>query len=343
MSLNMTRSIFSILMAIIITMMILFIQLIGNYRNNSVVDAQLQQPRYHLQIFVRDSQGYSADEFKKGANMAAETYNVFVEFVEYSENDTELLAKLADQAIYSSVNGVAMQIDDTKLYKEVVGKLLESQVSVVAYESEYYAERIITESGFEEAHVVQTAGSNSHNLGALAGELALSAADGDVSAAVILSMATEEDDYLYRNNIILGIQSAFDDYEDSIGHVTTVYNQGNDLFQAEKIMREILDEHPDINTVICFDEQYTPAITQVLVDDNKIGDINVIGYGILPQTLNYIQRDVIYGTICPDSYGIGYDTVESLVEALEGITVSDTKYRQAAKVTNANVDDYLAQ
>ena len=83
-------------------------------------------------------------------------------------------------------------------------------------------------------------------------------------------------------------------------------------------------DYPEVNQILCMEESITPGIAQSLVDNNQVGRIQLIGYGLTPQTVDYIRKGVIYGTVCPDAYEIGYESVRQLCRAMEGQQISDS-------------------
>lgn len=60
----------------------------------------------------------------------------------------------------------------------------------------------------------------------------------------------------------------------------------------------------------------------------------------MPQTLDYINRDVIYGTVYPNSYDIGYNTVKQLTQLFKGKQISDFISTELYTIDAKNVKDY---
>ena len=123
-----------------------------------------------------------------------------------------------------------------------------------------------------------------------------------------------------------------------------VYPVNVEHFEVEKSTNEILDERPDVDLILCTGETSTPGVAQVLLADaNRVGDICVIGYGAMPQTLDYIERGVIYGSVCPDAYQIGYQSVKQLCRMLDGETVSNSLNTSMYTVTADNLEEFREQ
>jgi ribose transport system substrate-binding protein len=112
------------------------------------------------------------------------------------------------------------------------------------------------------------------------------------------------------------------------------------MFEEEKVASEIIEKADKPDLIICLDEGCTPGIAQILVDNNMVGDIKLVGYGVDDKTLDYIDHGVIYATICPDAEEIGYLTVKQMVQALKGEQISDAESAGLYTIDKSNVKQY---
>jgi ribose transport system substrate-binding protein len=127
--------------------------------------------------------------------------------------------------------------------------------------------------------------------------------------------------YADNNGAKIDLLSGFSDSirgNSGIRLETTVQVPDSGYFAAENIIRNILNEYPDVNTVVSTGADDTMEIHQVLNDLNKEGRITLIGYGNTLQLRNYIKNGDVFGSIYEDSENTGYFSVESLVRCLGG-------------------------
>ncbi len=85
-------------------------------------------------------------------------------------------------------------------------------------------------------------------------------------------------------------------------------------FSVEESIRDIFreDELPDI--IICLNELNTTCVYQAVVDYNKVGQVNILGYYDSDTIMKAIDRNVIYATISIDANQMGRFCVEALTE-----------------------------
>ncbi|MBF4695063.1 sugar ABC transporter substrate-binding protein [Fusibacter ferrireducens] len=88
------------------------------------------------------------------------------------------------------------------------------------------------------------------------------------------------------------------------------------LLSAEGIVAEIFLGESDIAGIVCTNEVDTVGVTQVVIDLNKVGRVNVIGTGLTPQIADYIDKGIIYGTLYRNPEKMGHMALRSLADIL---------------------------
>lgn len=323
----MTRWIFGMLFGMLLFLIIMFGQLMVHTDDSKEIPKSNTNADKHVQLIIQNTDEYFWTFFKEGAGDAGKESEVYVEFVTAPQNDAKAIAEAVEKGIYAKVDGIALKPADTFWTQEIIEDAREQRIPVVTYENYSYN---ITNAA--------RIGSNSYSIGTMAGNMAVEAANGKSNVAVIINDPGEEGDVLYKNLIIQGILEAFSKY--STMNLKDIYTLKQDTFETEKVATNIIENIGDVDLIICLDERSTPGVAQVLVDNNKVGDIRIVGYGIMPQTLDYIERGVIYGTVSPNAYEIGYYTVMQLVKQMEGEQISDYKSTELYMINSENVDEY---
>ena len=289
--------------------------------------AVLTEPRAHVQLITQNSNEHFWSTFKRGALDAGKEENIYVEFADISAKDPELIAETAEQAVYSAVDGLALQAADEERTANVLLMAEKAQIPVLTFESDLFP-----------TTDVPTVGSNSYDAGYSLGQMAIQACGGRATAAILVESVLENAPSSSRNLKGQGIMDALSDAPQT--EVTQVYPVDVERFEVEKCTSQILEERPEVDLILCTGETSTPGVAQVLVDANRVGDICVIGYGAMPQPLDYIERGVIYGSVCPDAYQIGYQSVKQLCRMLDGETVSNSSNTGMYTVTKENLEQF---
>lgn len=310
---------------------ILFMALIGNLfwnisdRTDNPVPQE--EPLYHFVIITRDNNDPFWSRFKNGALKAGSEKNIFVEFVDISHKDAELTANAVDRAILAGVDGIALQPYDVVKSLEAIKKANDAGISTITFENDiFYIPN------------VPTVGSNSYEIGYAAGEMAVEASNGNAKIAVMVNDPGADDSKQYNNIKLQGLLDAISKYPKM--SVEQMYTLDTRMFEVDKLTMSILTEHPEIDLIICSDGENTPGVAQVVIDSGKVGRVNIIGYGAMPKTIEYIEDGVMYGTITADSYEIGYNTVMQLSEMCDGKQVNEFHNTNIYSFTSRNIKDY---
>lgn len=311
----------------LLILLVMFGGLLIREDKNSETVSKAKDAKYHLQILVQNTDEYFWQYFKDGARNASDEMNVYTEFVPIDQKDGEVVKDAVEKGIYGGVSGIALKPADALGTREIAKEAKAKGIPLLIYENDSY--------NISDVPIV---GSNSYTIGTMAGTMGATAIGNGKKAVIIMNEAGEEGDISYRNLSIQGIAEAFS-LKGNI-EIEEIYTLKQNMFEAEKVTYSIISKHKDVNLIICLDEKSTPGVAQVLVDNNLVGDIKLVGYGSMPLTLDYVERGVIYGTVCPNAYEIGYYTVKQLAQELKGVQISDYKSTQLYTIDASNVADY---
>ena len=322
----MTKFVLIMFTAIAVVISLLFIQLLGVQYENGAVLAENYE--YHIQILTSNASSYHSSRLREGAYASMEKNGVYAEFVTAAHLDISNLGKFIDMAVSAQVDGVAIQPVDIDETGSLIKAAQDKGLVVTNYES-----------GLNLIPGIPTVGSNYTNTGFLGGEIAVDAVGGDSEAVVILSGSSLDPDTQQQQNLIVkGIADAAAHVENfKISGVEFVNNQ---LFEAEDVMVELLSRESPPDAIICLDEKSTPAIAQTLVDHSRVGDVQIVGFGSMPQTVDYIRRGVIYGAVCPDSFETGYEIVKQQKNIIEGKEVDEYISLKLYRIDKSNYAQY---
>lgn len=124
--------------------------------------------------------------------------------------------------------------------------------------------------------------------------------------------------------------------------ITTERIESSSVFRTEEKIRDIIlnsENLPDI--IVCLNEQNTSSVYQMLVDQNKVGQIYVIGYFDSESILKAIDRGGIYATVSIDTAKMSKYSIDALHEYIETGYVSDYFSVDFTCVDKSNVASYI--
>lgn len=250
-----------------------------------------------------------------GAQEAAQRSGAYVEM--FGENlstgyDKEELMEIA---INSKVDGIIVEADESDSMKKMIQQAHEAGIPVVTalYDSP---------ESFRQSYI----GVSSYNLGSEYGrqicDIVKRKEEREYSVLVLLDKEkTDSSQNILISAIREMIQAQGMDYKIS---VETAQVASDSMFAAEESIRDIFmtaDDLPDI--LVCLNEKNTTCVYQTVVDYNKVGQVEIIGYYASETILSAIEKNIIYSTVLIDTKQMGNYCIDALNEYAQSGHVSD--------------------
>ncbi len=268
--------------------------------------------------------------------------------MEYSKND------LLRIAIDSHVDGIILEADESDETTSLINKADAEGIPVVTILHDCMG---TTRKSY--------VGISNYNLGSEYGKLIISAVEdmkgrrrdeaaeayqenGAVTAEAepvqVLILMDKNSTDTSQNIIYTAIQEALEKrgFGKSQVEVDTAAISNDGAFGSEESIRDIFQNReyqPDV--IVCLNELNTTSVYQTVVDQNKVGQIIIIGYYDSDTILRAVERNAIYATITVNTTQMGSYCVEALNEYLDTGHVSDYFSVDFTLINADNVKDYL--
>ncbi|MBQ8199293.1 MAG: substrate-binding domain-containing protein [Lachnospiraceae bacterium] len=281
--------------------------------------------KYYV-IIADDKKNSFWQSVHEGAAKEASGSGAFVEMfgenlsVDYSKED---LMKIAVDA---KVDGIIVEADESAKMQECIRQAKEAGIPVVTALSD-------NPESLRQSYV----GVNNYNLGREYGnQICQIAKEKGQGAYRVLVLLDADKEGSSQNIVISAIQEMIQsgDVSGTVSLETAQIESGS-MFAAEESIRDIFmqsEQLPDI--IVCLNEQNTTCVYQTVVDYNKVGQVEIVGYYESPTILSAIKKDIIHATISIDAKQMGTYCVEALNEYIENGRVSDY-YDVDASLINA--------
>lgn len=289
-----------------------------------------------------------ADPFWKNVWLAAKEEgaksDAVVEWVGNSLAEQFSLSALMEMAIAADVDGIILQPDGSEEIKGLIARAIEKGIPVITTMSDSAG---TGRQGF--------VGYNSYDLGQLYGaqvRAAMAQTPNEYHAVVLFGNDISEN---AQNIVYSSIRESLEGRNVTLDVVTI---DNNSVFSAEEAIRELVvstpsavvsaDTPPQLgktygpNMLICLNATNTICAYQAVVDHNKVGQIQILGYYDSDEILTAIEKRVIQATVAVDANRVGASCVEALIEYLEQGRTSDFTPVTLQLVTAANLADYRA-
>ena len=92
----------------------------------------------------------------------------------------------------------------------------------------------------------------------------------------------------------------------------------HDKDRAVQLAAEAIQKHPNLKCIVALYSYSAPAVLKALEQTGKMGQIKVIGFDVLPETMEAVKAGNVYATMEQAQFDIGFDTIRALADALSG-------------------------
>jgi ribose transport system substrate-binding protein len=279
--------------------------------------------KYHFMMIAQDFGDDFWQSVKAGAEEVAEQNGAAIEFLGSMIQDEDEILDCMDIAIASRVDGIIVYVTDEDRFTPLIDKAVDSGIPVITIESDAKGSK---RSAF--------VGPDSHMAGYKEGELAIDSANGaEANVAIIIGGK-------YSGNAD-ATESLLQGFSESIRNASnvklaTVKYANTGYFSAETIIRNILNDFPKVNTVVCTGLSDTMEVVQVLIDLNRESGITVIGYNT-QQIREYIKNNNLFGSVYEFPRHTGRKSVEDLVNCLNRQSLQEFDDSGVYTVTRSNL------
>lgn len=281
-------------------------------------------PRYHFAVILHNTDEPYTKDVEKGLKDTANSQNIAIE-INYSTNvdDYKDAIKYINIAIDSRVDGIITHAYNTQEFQKLIDKAEANKISVITLDADLSSSK-------RSAYV----GTNGFETGSKAGQLVGEALNGTAKVAIILESLEGS-----GNLKIDGFNNGIKNYKDI--KIETVKVSDTGILGANDVTQDILNNHREVNAIVCTSSKDSIGAAQSVVDFNRVGDITIIAYDSTPEILSYIQKGVIYGTIVPGAYKIGCDSINTLISLKDNGRVSAYVHTDSIIITKRNLKNYM--
>lgn len=333
------------------------------YRSSSHEETeQAVYDKYYMMI-TEDNKSSIWRSIYQGASKQALEENVYVDwlgddlFQGYSVEDQMQIA------VAAGVDGIIVTANEDERMTELVNKAAEEEIPVVTL----YGDN--TQSAR-----CSFVGIGSYNLGHEYGRLALQIIREKLAGQSVTYALQEEDEEqgievhfeeikigsaerpvrvavmvnsyaqgLDQNILCSGIQETIEqEREENLAiEMELLSVDDTNAFSVEESIRDIFMEKDIPDIIICLNELNTTCVYQAVVDYNKVGQVNILGYYDSDTIINAIDRGVIYATVAIDTEQMGKFCINALQEYHELGYTSQYFTADIRLIRKDNVEEYL--
>ncbi|MGP4079132.1 sugar-binding protein [Pseudalkalibacillus sp. R45] len=309
----MGRTIVGVFIVLFVTAFSFFVYF--SIKSFSIESIQAQEPytkpNYHLVLVPEEINNDYWKLVEKGARSAAEKLGVTLEYAGPKQANLEEHMTTIEMAAAAKVDGIMTQGLSEEQFTPLINNTIQKGVPVITVDTDApKSDRI--------AYI----GTDNYYAGLLAGKALLADTEGEVNVAII----TGRFDATHQKLRVQGFKDAIKEQERV--KVTTIEDSHITRIQAAEKTYKILQEYPEVTAFYGTSALDAIGISQVLEQMGKTDDVYVIGFDILPETIELLKAGKIEATVIQKPYEMGYKSVETMVQILEGKAIDEINHTE---------------
>lgn len=282
--------------------------------------------KYHYAMISDEADDPFWDSVYQSALEKGKEQDVYVEKLGSNLSITYSLYDLMEIAIASKVDGIIIEPNGDERIIKLIDKAESEGITVITVLNDV---AVSQRKSF--------VGISSYSLGQAYGEQVREVVKAGKSKITVI--LNEESKGTNQNSIYSSICETIDKEKVKV-ESTTVHAQNT--FSSEEVIRNlIMDTENPPDVLVCLNADDTVCAYQAIVDYNKVGEIDVIGYYDSDLILSAIEKNIIHSTMSINAKQMGAYCVEALTEYIETKHVSNYFTVDISIITADNVQKYI--
>lgn len=322
-------SIYLTLIGLVLTI-VLAITVFQMYLKTAQGENDWQQYEDYYVMIVDDRKSDFWQEIYAGAYAAGLEEGVYVDLLGSNLSQNYDRYELMEIAIYSDVDGIMVEADDSMRMTELIDQAVKQDIPVVTLYGDNPASMRCSYVGV-----------GNYELGREYGRQVLELAGEDaVLAAVLVSTQTNDTS---QNIVWSGIQETIlqENEKNADIQLSLIAVDDSNNFAVEESIRDIFMQETLPDIIICLNEVNTTCLYQAVIDYNKVGDITILGYYDNDTIIKGIYRNVITSTIAIDARQMGEYCIDALTEYKKIGNTSEYFMADITLIDKNNVSEFM--
>lgn len=306
-----------------------------------------QESYEYDKYYVMITDNYKSDFWQaiyKGAVDYAKEEGIFVELLGQNISGEYSCEELMRIAIASRVDGIIVYANESDEMTELINEATDNSIPVVTLYSDNTRSSRMSYVGVGSYNIGREYGKQINNIVREKRRDSIESENigqrSPLEIAVLVNAGVGDSG---QNIIISAIQDSLRQVNitDSEYNISTVTIDNANAFSVEESIRDIflMENVPDV--ILCLNELDTVCAYQAVVDFNKVGQVNILGYYDSDAIVNAVDRGVLYATVSIDTRQLGEYSVKALNDYYEYGNTSQYYTADITLISQDNVADFL--
>lgn len=290
--------------------------------------------RYYVMI-VDDNRSAYWNSIYESAHEYGLQKGIYVDLM--GENLLQNYSKeeLMEVAIASDVDGIIVSAEDSESFVGLINEAIDNGIMVVTLQEDAPGSKRLSYIGLGNYNLGREYGKQILNMAGHFTDYSVHGGKTVIDVAIIVDARVKESGMDI-------LSSAITETANQSGNITVntsfVSVDSTNTFAAEEKIRDIFLEGSQPDVIVCLSELTTICAYQTVVDYNKVGQVDILGYYTSDTILNAIDHGVINATMVIDTEQLGKYCIDALEEYH---THGNTSQYYSADVTIVNKGNVL--
>lgn len=256
-----------------------------------------------------------------GQMMAAAALGIDAQYVGPDAVEVAPQISTMESLIAQRVDGIALGPNDPEALNPYIKKAMDMGIPVITLDTDAPTSDRIT-----------YVGTDNKAAGRMAGENMVQLTNGKGKVGVIVSGLGSAN----MNERLSGVREAFADHPDMA--ILTIEDGRSDLNTCYNLAIAMLQGYPEMNGIVALDASSPIGSAKAIEEARKVNQVTIVGFDAMPQTIEYIQKGTIAGTVVQREWLMGYLTMDVLLKIKNGENVPPMVDTGTLWITKDNID-----
>lgn len=298
--------------------------------------------KHHFVMIVANTDSRFWNDVYDSVRKEAAEQDAYVELKEKNQSSTNSMVDLMDMSIAAKVDGILLECTDEENLDEKVNEAAKKGIPVVTILNDAPTSERKSFVGINPYQLGQAYGYQLEEMvRKLEAEQADTGRDGEYRITVLLNDSSIDSNHFQIYNQINNMMVTSEATAGIVGTEAVRIPSGG-AFESEEIVWNLFQNPkgpPDI--IVCMDEVDTEAVYQAVIDYNRVGKTQVIGYYRSKTTLEAVRRGTMAMTFCIDTEEMGTYSVKAMMECIRDGRTNSFYSVDLQFVTRENVAEFL--
>ena len=260
---------------------------------------------------------------RKGAQDAAKNRGCIIEYDGPQTSSISESLRIFDMGIAARVDGIITYVQENNSYIPFIDKAVKNGIPVITVETDA---KLSMRMDF--------VGTNNIEAGYSAGREMSEITYGKANIGIIMAGKTIKS----QMERVTGFRNYIK--ADSNLKIIDIVSSNSDIIEAELVARKMIDNNPKLTAIYCTSSEEGIGAARAVIASEKKGQIAIVCFDDLPETLQHIKDGVIKVSIVQKPYQMGYDSVNLMMDKFEGKMQKGEFLMGIIVVTKENVNNY---